>query len=108
LPKTAANGPQVDDEYMYKVIDVLDEVAKEVNKPLPQVALNWLLQRPTVDTVIIGARNEAQLKQNLGAAEWKLTPEQVSKIDAASKTQAPYPYWHQRQFPGLNPSPVPE
>jgi aryl-alcohol dehydrogenase-like predicted oxidoreductase len=69
------------------------------------VALNWLLKRATV---IIGARNEAQLKQNLAAAEWTLTPEQVKKLDAASKTQAPYPYWHQRQFNGLNPAPVPE
>ena len=93
---------------MYRVIEVLDEVAKEVNKPLPQVALNWLLQRPTVATVIIGARNETQLKQNLGAAEWKLTAEQVSRIDAASRIPAPYPYWHQRQFAGLNPPPVPE
>jgi aryl-alcohol dehydrogenase-like predicted oxidoreductase len=108
LPATAANGPQVDDEYMYKVIDVLDEIAKEVGKPLPQVALNCLLQRPTVATVIIGARNESQLKQNLGAADWNLTPEQVSRIDAASKVQAAYPYWHQRQFKELNPSPVPE
>jgi aryl-alcohol dehydrogenase-like predicted oxidoreductase len=108
LPKTAANGPQVDEEYMYKVIDVLDEVAEEVGKPLPQVALNWLLQRPTVATVIMGARNESQLRQNLGAAEWNLTPEQVGRIDAVSKTPAPYPYWHQRQFLALNPPPVPQ
>ena len=108
LPETAASGPKVNEDYMYRVIEVLDEVAKEVNKPLPQVALNWLLQRPTVATVIIGARNEAQLQQNLGAAEWKLTSEQVSKIDAASKIPAPYPYWHQRQFEGLNPPAVPE
>ncbi len=106
LHKTAANGPQVDDEYMYKVIDALDEVAKETGKPLPQVALNWLLQRPTVATVIIGARNETQLKQNLAAAEWNLTPEQVARLDAASKARAPYPYWHQRQFPALVPAPV--
>ena len=98
LHKTAAQGPQVEDEYLYKVVDALDEVAKETGKPLPQVALNWLLQRPTVATVIIGARNESQLRQNLAAAGWNLTPAQVAKLDAASKTSAPYPYWHQRQF----------
>jgi aryl-alcohol dehydrogenase-like predicted oxidoreductase len=108
LHKTAAYGPQVDDEYLYKVVDALDEVAKETGKPLPQVALNWLLQRPTVATVIIGARNETQLRQNLAAAGWNLTPAQVAKLDAASKTQAAYPYWHQRQFPALNPAPVPQ
>jgi len=93
---------------MYKVIDALDDIAKETGKPLPQVALNWLLQRPTVSTVIVGARNETQLRQNLAAAEWNLTPEQVAKLDAASKTQAPYPYWHQRIFPTLNPAPIPQ
>jgi aryl-alcohol dehydrogenase-like predicted oxidoreductase len=108
LHKTAAFGPQVDDEYLHQVIDALDEVAKETGKPLPQVALNWLLQRPTVSTVIIGARNETQLRQNLAAAGWNLTPEQVAKLDAASKTPAPYPYWHQRQFPALYRGVVPE
>jgi aryl-alcohol dehydrogenase-like predicted oxidoreductase len=108
LHKTAANGPQVDDEYLYKVIDALDEVAKETGKPVAQVALNWLLQRPTVATVIIGARNETQLKQNLAAADWNLTTEQVAKLDAASKVQVPYPYWHQRQFAGLYRPAVPE
>src|SRR6201994_3690218 len=76
LHKTAANGPQMEDEYLYKVIDALDEVAKETGKPLPQVALNWLLQRPTVSTVIVGARNETQLHQNLAAASWNLTAAQ--------------------------------
>ncbi len=108
LHKTAANGPQIDDEYLYKVIDALDEVAVEAGKPLPQVALNWLLQRPTVATVIIGARNESQLRQNLAAADWNLTAAQVAKLDAASKTNAPYPYWHQRQFPALNPAVIPQ
>jgi aryl-alcohol dehydrogenase-like predicted oxidoreductase len=107
LHKTAAYGPQVDDEYLHQVVDALDEVAKETGKLLPQVALNWLLQRPTVSTVIIGARNEAQLRENLAAADWNLTPAQVAKLDAASKTSAPYPYWHQRQFPALNPPIIP-
>jgi len=108
LHKTAAQGPQVNDEYMYKVIDALDEVVEETGKPLPQVALNWLLQRPTVASIIIGARNETQLRQNLAAADWNLTPAQVARLDAASKTPPPYPYWHQKQFASLNPAPLPE
>ena len=73
---------------------------------MPQIALNWLLQRPTVSTVIVGARNEEQLKQNLGAVGWKLTPEQVARLDAASARTPAYPYWHQRQFGERNPRPV--
>jgi aryl-alcohol dehydrogenase-like predicted oxidoreductase len=72
------------------------------------VALNWLLQRPTVASVIIGARNEEQLKQNLAAAEWNLTAEQVVKLDKASAVQPVYPYWHQWQFASRNPLPVPQ
>ena len=82
------SGPPVPDEYLIKVVDALDEVAKETGKTVPQIALNWLLQRPTVSTVIIGARNEEQLRQNLGAVGWKLTPEQVAKLDAASAVHA--------------------
>jgi aryl-alcohol dehydrogenase-like predicted oxidoreductase len=96
LHKTAEAGPKVDDEYLYKVVDALDEVAAETGKSIPQVALNWLLQRPTVSSVIIGARNEAQLRQNLGATGWNLTAEQVAKLDEASKVTPVYPYWHQR------------
>jgi aryl-alcohol dehydrogenase-like predicted oxidoreductase len=99
-------GPQVADEYLYRVIDALDEVAKETGKTVPQVALNWLLQRPTVANVIIGARNEEQLKQNLGAVGWKLTADQVAKLDAASATPLAYPYWHQAGFAERNPPPV--
>jgi aryl-alcohol dehydrogenase-like predicted oxidoreductase len=99
-------GPPVDDEYLYKVVDALDEVASEVGKTVPQVALNWLLQRPTVATIIIGARNEEQLKQNLGAIGWNLTKEQVAKLDAASVTPFAYPYWHQKGFAERNPFPV--
>jgi aryl-alcohol dehydrogenase-like predicted oxidoreductase len=96
-------GPPVDDEHLYKVVDALDEVAEETRKTVPQVALNWLLQRPTVATVVIGARNEEQLRDNLGAIGWNLTPEQVKKLDQASAVQLPYPYWHQRQFRERNP-----
>jgi aryl-alcohol dehydrogenase-like predicted oxidoreductase len=106
LHKTADDGPPVPDEYLYKVIDALDEVVKETDKSTPQIALNWLLQRPTVSTVIIGARNEEQLRQNLGAIGWTLTKEQMAKLDAASLTTPPYPYWHQLGFAERNPFPV--
>jgi aryl-alcohol dehydrogenase-like predicted oxidoreductase len=96
-------GPQVPEEYLYKVVDALDAVAKETAKSVPQVALNWLLQRPTVSSVIIGARNEEQLRQNLGAIGWKLTAEQVARLDEASASTVAYPYWHQRGFPALVP-----
>jgi aryl-alcohol dehydrogenase-like predicted oxidoreductase len=99
-------GPQVSDEYVYKVVDALDAVAKETGKSVPQIALNWLLQRPSVATVVIGARNEEQLRQNLGAVGWNLTPAQVATLDAASATTPAYPYWHQRGFPERNPPPV--
>jgi aryl-alcohol dehydrogenase-like predicted oxidoreductase len=105
LHKTAGMGPQVADEYLYKVVDALDEVAKEVGKTVPQVALNWLVQRPSISTVIFGARNEEQLKQNLGAVGWNLSSEQVRKLDAASDVAAVYPYWHQWQFEERNPRP---
>jgi aryl-alcohol dehydrogenase-like predicted oxidoreductase len=103
LHKTAEQGPPVEDEYLHRVVDALDEVAKETGKSVPVIALNWLLQRPTVANVVIGARNEEQLRQNLGAAGWNLTAEQVAKLDKASETTPAYPYWHQRQFRVRNP-----
>jgi aryl-alcohol dehydrogenase-like predicted oxidoreductase len=106
LHATADYGPQVEDEYLYKVVDALDEVAKETGKSVPQIALNWLLQRPSVATVVIGARNEEQLRANLGAVGWNLTPQQVAKLDAASEKPKIYPYWHQAQFQERNPFPV--
>ncbi|MDR3738496.1 MAG: aldo/keto reductase [Terracidiphilus sp.] len=106
LHKGADPGPQMPDEYLYKVVDALDEVAAATGKTVPQVALNWLLGRPTVSSVILGARNEEQLKQNLGAVGWKLTAEQVAQLDEASAVQAAYPYWHQRNFSARNPLPV--
>jgi aryl-alcohol dehydrogenase-like predicted oxidoreductase len=99
-------GPQVDNEYLFRVIDAIDAVAKETGKTVPQIALNWLLQRPTVSTLVIGARNEQQLRANLEAVGWNLTPEQVKKLDAASDLPATYPYWHQRGFSERNPPPV--
>ncbi len=106
LHKTAAQGPQVADEYLYRVIDALDGVAKETGKTVPQVALNWLLQQPSVSTVIMGARNEEQLRQNLAAEGWNISREQIAKLDAASDVTPVYPYWHQRQFAERNPVPV--
>lgn len=99
-------GPTPDWEYVYKVVDALEEVAKQVGKTVPQVALAWVLSRPTISTVIIGARNEEQLKANLGSVGWKLTPEQIGKLDEASRTKLAYPYWHQVQFESRNPFPV--
>jgi aryl-alcohol dehydrogenase-like predicted oxidoreductase len=96
-------GPQVPDEHLYKVVDALDAVAKETGKTVPQIALNWLLRRPTVSTLIIGARNEHQLRQNLGAVGWALTPGQIAALDAAGDLPLAYPYWHQRQFEERNP-----
>jgi aryl-alcohol dehydrogenase-like predicted oxidoreductase len=99
-------GPPVPDEHVYKVVDALDAVAAETGKTVPQIALNWLLQRPSVSTVVIGARNEEQLRQNLGAVGWNLTPEQVKKLDAASAVSPIYPYWHQKSFMSRNPFPT--
>ncbi|QNK01479.1 aldo/keto reductase [Dyella telluris] len=106
LHKTGDMGPQVNDDYLYRVVDALDDIAAETGKTVPQVALNWLLQRPTVSTVVIGARNEEQLTQNLGAVGWDLTKEQVARLDAASAVTPAYPYWHQQGFQERNPSPV--
>ena len=106
LHKTGDLGPQVSDEHLYKVVDALDVVAKQTGKTVPQVALNWLLQRPTVANVIIGARTEEQLRQNLGAVGWNLNRDQVARLDAASERTLAYPYWHQRQFTQRNPPPV--
>ncbi|MEB8339134.1 aldo/keto reductase [Streptomyces endophyticus] len=106
LHRTAQFGPPIEDEHLYRVMDALDEVAEETGKAVPQIAINWLLRRPTVSTVLIGARNEEQLTQNLGAIGWELTPDQVARLDAASETKAPYPYYPYRTQDGfrqLNP-----
>lgn len=99
-------GPPVDDEHLYNVVDALEKVAGETGKTIPQVALNWLLQRPSVCNIVVGARNEDQLRQNLGAIGWNLTKEQVAFLDAASKKTPAYPYWHQLGFTNRNPLPV--
>jgi len=106
LPVTAGFGPPVPDELLYRVVEALDAVAQETGKSVPQIAINWLLQRPTVSTVVIGARDARQLRQNLGAVGWSLTPEQMTRLDAASRTTPAYPYWHQGGFTERNPAPV--
>ena len=105
LHKTAEYGPPVDDEYLYNVVDVLDEVAKETGKTIPQIALNWLLQRPTVANVIIGARNEEQLRAKPRRSRMESDRRANRQLDAASDRTPTYPYWHQRQFE-RNPKPV--
>lgn len=105
LKATVDSAPPVEDEHVYRVVEAIDEVARENGKTVPQIALNWLLRKPTVSSVIIGARNEEQLRQNLAAAEFKLTEDQVKSLDRASERIVPYPYWHQRQFVERNPLP---
>jgi aryl-alcohol dehydrogenase-like predicted oxidoreductase len=109
LHETADYGPPVDDERLFRVVDALDEVAKETGRTIPQIAINWLLQRPTVSTVVIGARNEAQLRENLGAVGWTLMPQQLALLETASAVTAAYPYWPYRRqggFARLNRPPV--
>jgi aryl-alcohol dehydrogenase-like predicted oxidoreductase len=106
LHKTADFGPPVSDEHVYKVVDALDKIAEETGKSIPQIALNWLLQRPSVASVIVGARDEKQLRENLGAIGWTLSPEQIKVLDDASSVTLPYPYWHQAGFAERNPFPV--
>lgn len=98
----AGTGPKYDEERLFRIVDALDAVAEETGRRIPQVALNWLLRRPTVASVIIGARNEAQLVENIGAVGWALTAGQVAALEAASEVVPAYPVWHQRGFPQLN------
>lgn len=102
----AEGGPKVNEEYLFRVLDVMEEVAKETGKTISQIALNWLLQRPTVANIVFGARNEQQLRDNLGAVGWNLTKDQIARLDAASAKEPVYPYWHQRGFPERIPFPT--
>jgi len=104
-PATQPFLPPAKDEDVYRIVDAIDLIAKETGKTVAQIAINWVLQRPTVSTVIIGARDEKQLRENLSAADWKLTPEQIARLDAASAINRAYPYWHQAAFE-RNPLPV--
>jgi aryl-alcohol dehydrogenase-like predicted oxidoreductase len=91
-------GPQIEEEYLFRVVDALYAVHEETGRTIPQIALNWLLKRPTVTSIILGARDEIQLRDNLGALGWSLTADQVARLDAASRRLKPYPYWHQDLF----------
>lgn len=108
LHDTADVGPPVAQERLFRIVDALDIVAEETGKSIPQIAINWLLQRPTVSTVLIGARNEEQLRQNLGAIGWQLPADQIARLDAASAMEAPYPYYPywRGQFSERSPLPV--
>jgi aryl-alcohol dehydrogenase-like predicted oxidoreductase len=101
LHQTADLGPPVDDDRLFRIIDALEDVARETGRTVAQIAINWLLQRPTVASVIIGARTEEQLRDNLGAVGWSLTPEQMAHLDAASEVTAPYPYFPYRRQEGF-------
>lgn len=106
LHETAQFGPSVDENHLYDIVDVLDELSAETGKTVPQIAINWLLHRPTVASVIIGARNEQQLRDNLGAVGWSLSSEQIARLDAVRKRQPAYPhypYYIQEGFARLNP-----
>jgi aryl-alcohol dehydrogenase-like predicted oxidoreductase len=106
LHETADAAPPVDEPLLFNVTDALEAIAEETGKSVPQVALNWLLARPSVASVLIGARNEAQLEQNIGAAGWRLTAEQIARLDAASQKTPVSPYWHQTRFSERNPFPT--
>jgi aryl-alcohol dehydrogenase-like predicted oxidoreductase len=109
LHGSADFGPPVEEERLYRIVDALDAVAEETGRAVPQIAINWLLRRPTVSSVIVGARNEEQLRQNLGAIGWSLTPEQVLLLDEASAVTPAYPYypyWREGGFKAVNPPPV--
>jgi aryl-alcohol dehydrogenase-like predicted oxidoreductase len=106
IAQGAGEGPAMPEEWFYSVMDVLDAISAETGKTVAQVALNWLLQRPTVANVLIGARDEDQLNENVGAVGWNLSAEQVARLDAVSETDTIYPYWHQRGFQERNPLPV--
>jgi len=106
LHATAQFGPPVDDERLYAIVDVLDTIAAETGRTVPQIAIAWLLSRPTVSSVIIGARDEAQLRDNLGAVGWSLSAAQIARLDEVSAVMPPYPYYPYRIHEGftrLNP-----
>jgi aryl-alcohol dehydrogenase-like predicted oxidoreductase len=90
-----------DVERLFDIVAVLEEIARETGKTVPQVALNWVLHRPTVASVVIGARSEIQLRENLAAADWRLDSAHVARLDAVSNCRPIYPYWHQRLNPRL-------
>jgi aryl-alcohol dehydrogenase-like predicted oxidoreductase len=86
-------GPEVSEDLLFRTITLLEQISEETGKTIPQVALNWLLRKPTVSNIVIGARNEEQLKENLGAVGWQLSADQISRLDAATTQKPLYPHW---------------
>jgi aryl-alcohol dehydrogenase-like predicted oxidoreductase len=103
---TLGMRPGLAREQFYDVVDELRAIAADTGRSVPQVALSWVLQRPTVSTLVIGARNEAQLRDSLAAAEFSLAAEHIQRLDTASARQPVYPYWHQRTIFGERNPPV--
>lgn len=106
LHETAEAGPPVEEAFLYRVTDALEQVAAATGKTVAQIALNWLLGRPSVSSVLVGARNEAQLEQNLGSVGWKLSDEHIFLLDEASRKTPVSPYFHQTRFVERNPFPT--
>jgi aryl-alcohol dehydrogenase-like predicted oxidoreductase len=99
-------GPVLNEDYLYRVVDAIDVVAARTGKTVAQIALNWLLQRPTVSNIVVGARNQVQLEENLGALGWSLSPEDIAYLDAASYETPIYPYWNQLLLKERDPKPT--
>jgi len=93
LHETAAFAPPVNEQHLYAIVDVIEEIAAETGRSVPQIALNWLMQRPTVSSILLGARNAAQLQHNLGALGWSLDADHMARLSAVSQTPPPYPYY---------------
>jgi aryl-alcohol dehydrogenase-like predicted oxidoreductase len=89
--------PVRDEEGLYDVVEALVEIAEARGVSAAQVALAWLLGRPGVASVVIGARTEEQLRDNLGAATLELTGEERARLDELSAPPLIYPFWHQAQ-----------
>ncbi|MDI3420595.1 aldo/keto reductase [Streptomyces luteolus] len=96
----ASIAPLTDREQAYDVVEVLDGIARERGVSIAQVALNWVLSKPAVTSVVFGASRPGQLQDNLGTVEWEITAEERERLDAASDRPAPYPYWHMRAIAG--------
>lgn len=88
----------VDLDRLYRIVDVLRDVGQQRGVSAAQVALNWVMNKPGIDTVVIGARNEEQLRDNLAAASWRLSHDEMARLDEVSALPEPYPYWHQHKF----------
>lgn len=88
----------VDFDRLYRIVDKLAEIGTARGVTPAQVALNWVMNKPAVDTVIIGARDEAQLRDNLAAASWRLSADEMVALDEVSALPEPYPMWHQHKF----------